>query len=472
MHPDNSDVLVLAEGESYDAQCALHVSTDAGLSWTTRELPHDEDWPECMYSNLGPIADVAFAPDGTLYVAHSGHDPQTYHSRIFVSRTADLGRSFDTTAVPRVGPDLDNGEFGADAMPAITLDPEEPERIYVGWMSNNGTWNVSEEVLEGNEYYVDIKSRAHLAVSDDGGESFEGPVDLARGIDGWFSQPDLAVDTDGAVHAFFGEHTRSPADADDGADAPGASIWHAMSADGGETVETEAVHTREPRPDSDWASAPTPAVDRTSGDLYLVFEESPVDEPPFVAFMRSQDGGQTWSEPVAVNDAEPEREWTFNEFFPSVAVAPNGRIDVAWYDWRDDVAYDAENDRNALQHVYATHSDDGGRSWAPNVRVSDRAIDRRIGLWSTYGVRGPVGLASTNEAMHLAWDDTRNGHDGNEAQDIYATRARFVPAAEFFGGAGDDRGAQAVWAGSGVGGALLVGGGVLLLLTRSMRRAG
>lgn len=439
VHPDDPHVLALVEGDAYAARCSLHLSSDAGLTWSAQPLPVDEEWPQCMYANLGPIADVAFAPDGTLLVAHSGHDPETYQSRIFVSRSSDLGASWRTAEVPRVERDLDAGQFGADAMPSLVVDPREPDRVYVGWMSNNGTWNLSADVLQGREYYIDIKSRPYVAWSTDGAETFEGPVDLADGEEGWFSQPSLAVGDDGTVHAFFGDNVRPPPDAPEDAQAPPGNLWHSTFRADDEAATPQAIHTRDPK-DRDWLSAPSPAVDPATGRLYVVWEESPADAVPFVAFMRSDDGGQTWSDPVAINDVEPQREWNFNEFFPSLAVAANGRLDVAWYDWRDDVAFDPEEEENVFQHVYASYSNDGGDTWAEDLRVSDRAIDRRLGVAEAYGVKGPVGLASTDRAAYVAWDDTRNGDDRTQSQDIYATRVRFGPAEDFFAGAGEPSG--------------------------------
>lgn len=471
VHPDDPRTLAIVEGEAYSARCTLRVSTDAGLSWSARPWPEPEEWPECMYATFGPVADVEFAADGTLVLAHSGHDPETYRSRVFVSRSTDLGSSWETTAAPWVEPDLDAGEFGADSLPTLTTHPDDPEQLYVGWMSNNGTWNLSEDVLEGNEYYTDIRSRAYLAVSDDGGETFEGPVDLAGEEDGWFNQPHVAIDGDDGIHAFFGDNTRPPEDAPDDAEGPPANVWHAVSRDGGESFEQQAVHTREPKEGGDWLTAPTPAVGPRSGDLYLVWEEAPKDGVPFVAFVRSTDGGRTWSEPRQLNDADAEREWSFNEFFPSIAVAPGGRIDVAWYDWRDDPAFDPDEGSNAFQHVYATYSEDGGDSWAPNYRVTDRAIDRRLGVGSaSYGVKGPIGLAAADTATYVAWDDTRNADEDSEAQDIYFTRARHAPASDVFG-SGRETPAPAMWSGLGAGGALAVGGVALLLGMALARRS-
>jgi hypothetical protein len=104
-------------------------------------------------------------------------------------------------------------------------------------------------------------------------------------------------------------------------------------------------------------------------------------------------------------------------------VAPNGRIDAAWYDWRDDVTFvPGPEAENALQHVYYTSSEDGGRTWSPNVRITDRAIDRRLSdVWQN-GVHGPVGLASTDAGAYIAWDDYRNPVGESKAQDVYFTR--------------------------------------------------
>ncbi|HEX3567357.1 MAG TPA: hypothetical protein VHU17_18485, partial [Acidimicrobiales bacterium] len=82
-----------------------------------------------------------------------------------------------------------------------------------------------------------------------------------------------------------------------------------------------------------------------------------------------------------------------------MSIAPNGRIDVAFYDYRDDPYFDptADGDKqDRVENVYYSYSNDGGRTWSPNMRVSDRGIDRSFGPTSgNYGVKGPLGIAST-----------------------------------------------------------------------------
>ena len=56
-----------------------------------------------------------------------------------------------------------------------------------------------------------------------------------------------------------------------------------------------------------------------------------------------------------------------------------------------------------------TTSSDNGVTWSANLRVTDKPIDRRIGVWSTnFDINSPPGLAQAKEYTMLAWDDTRN----------------------------------------------------------------
>lgn len=144
-----------------------------------------------------------------------------------------------------------------------------------------------------------------------------------------------------------------------------------------------------------------------------------------VQFMRSGDGGKTWSNPVQVNDVPHPRHNYYNQLYPTLGVAPDGRVDVAWYDWRNDPTYTPTAEQGQFQDIYYRYSNDGGQTWSSSVRVNDRMINRQFGVFSAQDVNGPVGLASLDEAAYVAWDDTRNGTSENEASDIYFTRIRF-----------------------------------------------
>jgi hypothetical protein len=146
-------------------------------------------------------------------------------------------------------------------------------------------------------------------------------------------------------------------------------------------------------------------------------------------------------------------------------VAPNGRIDVAWFDLRDTPGMRSTD-------VYYAYSTDDGKTWSKNHRMTDASIDRRLGVYGAgYDIAGQVGIASTNAYAVVGWDDTRNSDEASKAnivpggglQDIYISAAQF----EAIGG-GTSSTAKVVLAG--VVGLLVVG--LILLLGALLTRRG
>lgn len=73
VHPRSSRTVVVAHGEARSSGCGVHLSTDGGLSWTEGASRLPRDVHGCVRNTNGPIADLAFAPDGTLYYAFAGY---------------------------------------------------------------------------------------------------------------------------------------------------------------------------------------------------------------------------------------------------------------------------------------------------------------------------------------------------------------------------------------------------------------
>jgi hypothetical protein len=165
-------------------------------------------------------------------------------------------------------------------------------------------------------------------------------------------------------------------------------------------------------------------ADRTDGpsrgDLYIVASLDPSGgDPQDVHFVRSSDRGETWSLPVRVNTDDRDA-W---QWFATMAVAPNGRIDVVW------VESLTEAEPNIGQLVYA-FSADGGSSWSTPVATSPV-----FNSWRGWPNQSKLGdyydMASDDTGADLAYAATFNNEqdvyymrvwadcDGNGASDAY-----------------------------------------------------
>ena len=153
-------------------------------------------------------------------------------------------------------------------------------------------------------------------------------------------------------------------------------------------------------------------VDRSGGPyhgyLYVLCSvDPPGDDLLDVHFVRSTDGGATWSDPVRINDDPIEqRPW---QWFATMSVAPNGRIDVVWNDTRNTW----QSNRSELFYAFSA---DGGTTWSPNRQLSP-AWDSYVGWPNQNKIGDYYDMVSDDVGANLAWAATFN----NE-QDVYYLR--------------------------------------------------
>lgn len=145
----------------------------------------------------------------------------------------------------------------------------------------------------------------------------------------------------------------------------------------------------------------------TRGNVYLLnsVTRNDTNDPADAMFSRSTDGGETWSEATRIND-DPVSANNY-QWFSTMSVAPNGRIDVVWLDNRDAApgAFDSA--------LYYSYSYDGGLSWSENEKLSD-SFDPHLGWPNQEKMGDYFHMISYDETAHLAWGGTFNGE-----QDIY-----------------------------------------------------
>lgn len=126
-----------------------------------------------------------------------------------------------------------------------------------------------------------------------------------------------------------------------------------------------------------------------------------------VMFARSTDHGMTFTAPRRINDdAAGASKW---HWLGTLAVAPNGRIDVVWLDSRN-----AANNTNS--QLFYSYSTDGGITWTPNVAVSE-AFDPYIGYPNQSKMGDYITIVSDNDGGNVAYCATFNGEE-----DIYYAR--------------------------------------------------
>ncbi len=155
------------------------------------------------------------------------------------------------------------------------------------------------------------------------------------------------------------------------------------------------------------------AVDRsgtsTNNNIYMLASVRPTgaSNGTDVMFVRSTNGGSTFSSPKRVNDdAVNQNKW---HWFGTLAVAPNGRIDCVWFDSRN-----AAN--NTDSQLFYSYSVDAGVTWKQNVAVSN-SFNPFLGYPQQNKLGDYITMVSDNTGGDVAYAATFNGE-----QDVYFIR--------------------------------------------------
>lgn len=411
----------------------LQSSDDEGRSWVPTDLP----LPDGLDRPFAP--DAAFGPDGTLYVSYvnltgSGNVPDN----LWLARSSDGGRTLSEPV--RV-----TGKLAFQARLMVAADGT----VHLTW-------------LQAEEVGVLRLSGAPAPIvavrSEDGGRTFSPPVEVSDPDRPRVGAASAVEDSRGSLVVLYQDFRDDRRDFENLEGPPWDhpfALVVTRSVDGGRTfsrgVEVDAGLVATRRFLVFLPEFPSLAAS-SDGSLYVAWADGRAgDDDVFLA--RSRDGGLSWSGPVRVNDNR--RADGTSQYLPRVAVAPDGRVDVVFYDRRNDPT-DIRNE------VYLAYSRDGGETFR-NLRISPTSFDSRVGP-SPGGSIGPdlgsrLALTSMNGRAVAAWTDTTQGNDATGRQDI-ALRSTRLPAAP-----SGDAGRLALAAGL-----LVAGGTVLGADARSRRR--
>jgi hypothetical protein len=245
-------------------------------------------------------------------------------------------------------------------------------------------------VLDGNVYVVWTEfpstggTRIMFSRSTDGGVTYSTAVQISTagaGVQG--AMP--AVGQSGELYVAWEEFSGGVS----------GSIKFRRSPDGGANWGSEATAATFTRKGDPTATAscdraalngdirildfPIMDVDRSTGPnrgtVYITYAGDPdgnqaSGDDADVYIVSSPDGGLTWTSPVTINKGPAvtsNADATLNDnFFPFVSVAPNGNVNVIFYDRRNDVG-------NLEIDLFRARSTDGGQTWT-NERITANAF--------------------------------------------------------------------------------------------------
>ncbi|MEO8579549.1 MAG: sialidase family protein [Gemmatimonadales bacterium] len=406
VNPVNAQNLITGNNDwNYNDGCGVNASFDGGKTWT-KTLPNgfipgvtrftnDPDVPGTGDGDFGGDPAAAFGPDGTAYFACFSYNGKS--TILFLSRSTDGGRTWQAGAhaIPSDPLTLvsafngqgiskgSNGQFPDHEAMSVGADGT----IYVTWAQFHGFGS---------------NSPVWISTSRDGGRSFSRPVKVSSGNVRSDQDQRIVTNADGSVaYVTFDNAIQG---------GKGTALFVSKSTDHGQTWSTPfqlGVFTnpvclfppycfnisggefRGP------GSYPAPAFNPANNRLYVAYADIDMDGVAKIFITSASASDLTSWTPRSVVAAVPRGD----RFAAELGIAPNGRIDVAFYDR----SYTANS---MVDLTYATSSDFGA-TWR-SVRVSKSSFDpSAYGVPSGSGVRPFIGdyngIASLPGSAGMTW---------------------------------------------------------------------
>lgn len=420
--PIDPDFLIASAVDSRPG-AHIYLSYDGGVSWENKSLGVvNENW------QTGNDPSVGFDHLGNAYLMYGAFPrPFTGESGVYIAKSTDKG----ATWTPHIRVIEHKGEMTADSAFEdkyyIEIDRSETSD-YRGWMYT--PWK---RVTDRDSATQIVFTR-----STDGGMTWSTPIPVSprkpstsTHITFGQSFPLVKCGANGELYAVWN-------------DGPARSIGFARSTDGGDTwtnptypvtgynylgteryltneytlIDTINKGTPEERYDTlnvvdttdkyhvlkktfRAETYPTIAVDYSNtsrrGWVYLCWS---ANEQPDIHFIRSTDGGNTWTEPKVIHSNPRHDQW-----WPWISVdETNGDIAVMYSDSRDDPD-------NINIHTYVSYSSDGGDTWIDR-RATDAVSDFRKNPFVDQVFAGDYsGNAFLNGKIYPSFLDTRDDND-------------------------------------------------------------
>jgi hypothetical protein len=390
----------------------IYYTKDFGSTWQLSEFNGTNDMPALTLVAGGGDPIIVFDDEGKAYLSwltlSIGIDLKI-KAELHWAISDDGGATWTKQPNP-----IDEGELADIAATAGKLPDKE-------WMASD----LSNSEHRGNVYvayaYINSTDTTYnilVKTKDADSETFGAAVDVNPQELAFAQFTSIDVDAKGIVHVMFGGATVAD---------EVLSLYHVFSEDGGATfsepVKISSLHLQCFPPGQGECGVvgidpnrmyPCPhlRVDKSGGpndgNLYAVWTADGITDQKTegldIYYAKSEDRGQTWSEPMILNDNTDEAS---HQFFPSLDVNRKGNLVVTWYDRRNDA-------NNEFTDYYMTISRDGGNTFEPDFPVSTEASDfAMIGQANgNFGVGEYTQVITTDGYALPFWADGRT-NDGN-----------------------------------------------------------
>jgi photosystem II stability/assembly factor-like uncharacterized protein len=369
--------------------CRTYASRDGGATWRYSDFPEQVEFG-------GADPQIVFTPDGTA---------------IFIGLTADSVR--DDTGRKRGGMQIyrsTDGGFTWARTQNICCSHDHPQTTVD---LSNGKYSGRVYVGTLHDYPV---YRVSIFRSDNGGQTFVGPVEAANGGGTiGINVVSTTVMSDGTLVVPYVDFEFLP-EKRQTKGLVSSNLWQVSSADGGLTFSkpVKVVTFSTDIEKREAFSVPTVAASSVSRQfpdhLYVAYGDAKTGKSR-IYFIRSTDKGKTWSAPVALASNVPEHTLQFQ---PTAAVNKDGVFGLYWYDTR-------HSPDGSEFHVYFAATTDGGKTFLEPARVTTEPSRMRgagnlrpMGMTYKMGDSGTISLLSAanrwaNGGDYLGLTSTRTG---------------------------------------------------------------
>jgi hypothetical protein len=382
--------------------CGYSISHDGGLTWTRALIPNLTTTSGGPYPRAtDPVAGINLS--GNIYLnTLVATDPNFINGAVVVSRSTDGGATFGSPTIVYQPPN--NSVFPDKNWMAINTFPGTASagRIVVTFTLFS---NVSSE---GGPIY--------RAYSTNGGATWSSIANV-NGSDANLQGSQPVFLPNGNLVIVYWNFGSSG--------SPGERLEAVISSDGGVTFGTPkriASATEYNEPNIRTGSfLPSAASDRTNENLFVAYQAL-LSGNPKIVFTKSNNGGTSWSPPIAISD-NPAGSGVFN---PAINVSPDGQTMTA-------IFYDHRNNPGSttLVDLYLAQSFNGGATWQPNIRLTSVSTDASLAPLTSQGYmlgdyQGVAESINVNVPAVPVWIDTRAGNP-----DPFVARVGIAPQVNF-----------------------------------------